>query len=569
MEIAYITLETLSPVIVTAPGSSQILTECSDAFSGMVLRGVLAEEYIKKHELRAFAHEDEGFQHYFFGGLRFIAAHLCVDGHRVAAIPLSIMKLKEEGKAVKKEKSLGLDIKPAKKKKKKKKKNGNGDAPAAPQQPAFGNPQKPIVDLLQEHSGAGYKSLKGTAWIDGDEQIHTATAKRSMEFHMSRSSDDERLGGHSQDGQVYTYEAIDKGQVFQGAVVGSHDLLQAFVDEFDTKSKPLYCRIGRSKYTQYGECLITISKPQALPDWSAEEETYILLDSPLIDAEMAIQAQDVIQRNIIDRLNEATGTEDFSVGKVFSMSQDIESFVGVWGMRRPRQRALAAGSVFELQKATPWSADDSRLLQELAYDGVGLRTEEGFGQLRLWQHTELAMAPEEKPAQAEPQQAAPMTITSQAVKRVAKQVLQQRIEEQVRMFAYDDAQQLHGRESLTHTLARLESWLGDRLQLAGKRGAFLNRLEAEKREGSPLERHLHTIRIQNQSLYDILTNGQQGMPYDTAARRKKLDDMVPPDLAELIGFTRDDDKLFYEYWLWLFRHGRKKSVQLQKEGREG
>ena len=42
MQISYVTIETSAPVVVTAPGSSQLLTASSESFSGTLLRGVLA-----------------------------------------------------------------------------------------------------------------------------------------------------------------------------------------------------------------------------------------------------------------------------------------------------------------------------------------------------------------------------------------------------------------------------------------------------------------------------------------------------------------------------------------------
>lgn len=65
MQISYVTIETLSPVVVTAPGSSQLLTASSESFSGTLLRGVLAGKYVSDHKLGTKAHEDENFIRYF------------------------------------------------------------------------------------------------------------------------------------------------------------------------------------------------------------------------------------------------------------------------------------------------------------------------------------------------------------------------------------------------------------------------------------------------------------------------------------------------------------------------
>lgn len=172
MQISYVTIETLSPVVVTAPGSSQLLTASSESFSGTLLRGVLAGKYVSDHNLGTKAHEDENFIRYFFSNLRFVTANPTADGKRAMVLPLSLMK----AKAV------------------------SGDT-------------KPILDLLSDQGQAGYKSLKGLSVVDGG-TIRPVSVKSSMAFHMSRSGDNERLSGHSQDGKVYTYESIDAGQFF-------------------------------------------------------------------------------------------------------------------------------------------------------------------------------------------------------------------------------------------------------------------------------------------------------------------------------------------------------------------
>ena len=35
---------------------------------------------------------------------------------------------------------------------------------------------------------------------------------------------------------------------------------------------------------------------------------------------------------------------------IYAQAEDIDNFVGVWGMRRPRETALSAGTVFAVRK---------------------------------------------------------------------------------------------------------------------------------------------------------------------------------------------------------------------------
>jgi hypothetical protein len=82
-----------------------ILTETADSFSGSVLRGTLANAYIKRKKLdRKTAHEDPDFWRFFFGGLRFVDANIVLrdanaaddaqPGIRSFVFPFSLTKEK-------------------------------------------------------------------------------------------------------------------------------------------------------------------------------------------------------------------------------------------------------------------------------------------------------------------------------------------------------------------------------------------------------------------------------------------------------------------------------------------
>lgn len=510
MQISYVTIETLSPVVVTAPGSSQLLTASSESFSGTLLRGVLAGKYVNDHNLGTKAHEDENFIRYFFSDLRFVTANPSVDGKRAMVLPLSLMK----AKAV------------------------SGDT-------------KPILDLLSDEGQAGYKSLKGLSVVDGG-KICPVSVKSSMTFHMSRSGDNERLSGHSQDGKVYTYESIDAGQTFQGAVIGDDDCLQSFFEDVGKKGKSFNCRIGRSKRTEYGNCCITFTQPQAIPNETLSETTCFVLDTPLLPTGgLAARADRVLQEEIIDVLNGESGSDTFTLGRVFSTHVAIENFVGIWQMRRPRTMALAAGTVFEIHKDGPWQDEDVQALTQLMYGGAGDRTEEGFGQLRRWKLQDLTIG-----GKSEKKAVEAIHIDSPEVKKRAAAILESRVKEQLRNFAYEDAAQLKGLEggAKTHLFARLESWL-DR--------DFRAELKAKAGKNETIGTHLRRLRLNGAPLYEIF-NGDKPAPYESADRKRTLDQLIPDELVNLIGFKDPKEAHFHEYWLWFFRHSRKRAVQVRK-----
>ena len=526
MDIAQITIKTLTPVVLTAPGSSTLLTSSSDSFSGTLLRGIFAGEYIQKHHLGHEAQEDKNFITYFFDKLRFLPANPAVQGKRSYVLPLSLMKAKK------------TDV------------------------------EKPLLDLLADTPAPGYKKLSGLAYVDDAGRIQSASVKRSMNFHMSRSSQQERLGGHSQDGKVYTYESLDAGQTFIGAILGDSQTLQALFDDLGHDGAPFTCRVGRSKHTAYGKCQLTFQKPQEIAWPELPQDVVLRLDSPLVPVtDPANQAEKVLTKEVAQRLNEMTGSPDFSVGQVFGAAQSIENFVRIWGMRRPYRKALAAGTVFALHKEGPWQDKDKQALFQLMYGGVGLLTEEGFGQLRLWQHGDLSLAA----SKTQETKIFAVPIQTKEVKDRVALILRKTLQEKLQALAYDDAQKLQGLsgKSKTHTFARLETFLGSRTDGKNKtptekKDAFLRHIQNDVAPKEPMENHLREIKLGHTSLYEFFTSSKT-MPYEAEEKKANLDKLLPQKLLQETGLNFTDDDYFYDYWLWLFRHGRKQAVQANKE----
>lgn len=520
MDISYVTIKTESPVVITAPGSSQILTQSDSILSGTVIRGMLAQRYIQETQCNRSAHDDADFRSFFFNDLRFVAANPLVNGKRAAVLPLSLMKDKKG---------------------------------------------TTIIDMMTDKPEAGFKSFKGLATIENGKLIK-ASVRHSMNFHMSRSAAQERIGGHSKDGQVYTYESIDAGQTFRGAVIGEADTLQRFWAAVGNKGKAYSQQLGRSKHSQYGLCRITIAKPVPLTEIVDTDQILLVLAAPLIPVQgMATQARDVLAQEIALVLNRKTGHTDvseFTIGKICSASQNIENFVGIWRMRAPGMRALAAGTIFELQKKSPWTEADKKVLRELLYLGCGLRCEEGFGQLRIWHKQKLTMGEVKQHSDS----VAPVAVQSVEVKATVSHILQQRIRERLSNYAYEDVQNMQGLEdkSRTHAFARMESALGKRGAYKNVQQNFLAWVNQAVEAKSPMENHLNDIRIHNVSLFDIF-HGQAAMPYETDERKQELKALSPDDLKKEIGFKENPDEQFYDYWLWVFRHGRKRAVAKNRE----
>lgn len=548
MELLRVTIKTLSHVVLTAMNNATVMTDSRDYISGSVLRGVLASRYILENNLGKTAHEDEIFKKLFFGNLRFVDAYPVKMSKRSFVVPLSLQK----GKIAEK--------------------NDAGE--------------EFLLDVMQQSPKAGYKGMKGFA-IATANRIDSVSVRKQIKLHMSRASETERLSGRSLDGSIYNYESIEAGQSFEGHIIGEKEALELLINKLNLKeigvekeSNQFDCRIGRSKFTEYGHCQISISEPQTIEtEIASGNRIYLRLETPWIPTLRATMFSNE-KGNMLKKLtviNPVTAvfnafvkdiTEKLSLGnntvkvvKVIAKPETISNFVGVWGMKRPEQQALMAGSIFALYKNTPWNNEELQKLQDLLYQGQGMRTEEGFGQLRIWTVEKPVLKTAEDVLPERP------IIFTQLAKDIAGNILKRNIMTQIRLKALEDVKRLTGNvANANHSFARLESLLGERKNLQKAKERFQSKLNGELRERSALATHLQNLRLGGTELKKYLCpedNKPIIMPYTTL----KFEEEFPDELKKLandIGFVPpkfDDGSLFYEYWLWFFRHGRKLAIK--------
>lgn len=514
-----IELRTLSPVVLSTRGFAGLMTETQKSFSGTVLRGVFAKAYIEAHGLGRAAHEDEGFSRLFFGGVRFVAALPAdAEGERSFVLPASLQRPKKGTEADK---------------------------------------DTHIHDLLKdEREAVGYKSFKGLGVAKGN-TIYRLEPKTSIRLHMSRSGEKERLLGSSLDGKMYNYEAIDEGQLFVGYAIGEEADLKALLAL--TEGGRLLARIGRSKYTQYGACELHLSEPEPIENVTAKGDTILLrLDTPLISAHASSAAR--MLEELPEELEASTGQADeFSLGRVYASPWEGDSFVGIWGMQSPEATGLAAGSVFELKKKSAWDEKSLAALTSLCCGGVGARTYEGFGQLRIWPREAFSVGEKKKPVPIAKKKAIPQAVAAQV-----KAILSARLREQLGILAGDDVQGMGRLSGRTHSFSRLYNMLED-ARRQGDMGAMARAVGSEK-QSTPLGDALRNILIGGMGLGNALKD------VSVTPAGSRLSGCFTDDVKGLmsrLGLKEGDvlspGERYYEYWHAALRLARKKSVTDKEE----
>ena len=327
--------------------------------------------------------EDEAFRHAFLdGGLRFLTAYPEADDpeesdkppQRMIPIPHSIRKFKDDER---------------------------------------------LVDFVEQSPGRKpTKRLDSSYARISEESLETQAVKTELNYHHARAKNrriGRALGAEDPNGgALFTYEAIEAGQSFQGAVLGSEDDLK----HLQTWLQGGQIRIGRSRSAQYGEAKFEWldDAPQELNgrvEWDgfveqqssgtpdSDNRLIITTLSPLLTVndyghpEARFPESELA--NVLD-----LDTSELKLSCSYTRTEVIGGYNSHLRLPRPQWPAIAPGSVFVFKIEKP--LDPKRLLQ-LEYNGLGLRKGEGYGRiavnrqgnLQLWEETQLD-DPESQPS---------------------------------------------------------------------------------------------------------------------------------------------------------------------------
>ena len=359
---------TAPAIIPVADGDPNTVVTRQDV-PGSNIWGAAAWHYLSQPDHTS---EDETFRHAFLdGGLRFLTAYPEADDseasnkipQRLIPIPHSIRKFKEDER---------------------------------------------LVDFveLEQLTDMPTKRLDQRYARISEGRLGTQAVKTELNYHHARAKDRRKgraLGAEAAEaadrGAFFTYEAIQAGQSFQGAVIGSENDLK----NLQSWLQGGQIRIGRSRSAQYGEAEFEWidDAPQALNErveWNGFDEQ----PSDVFDSD---------KRLIITTLSPLLTVNDYGHPEArfpegeLAQALDMETselklcssytrteVIGGYNshLRLPRQQwpAIAPGSVFVLEAEKPL---DQKHLLRLEHDGLGLRKGEGFGRIAVNRQDSLGL----------------------------------------------------------------------------------------------------------------------------------------------------------------------------------
>lgn len=368
-------------VIPTADGDPNTVVTRQNV-PGSHLWGIAAWNYL--HQSGHTSKDPDFCRLFLKGELRFLTAYpeALDDGSKIRLVPIphSIRKFKEE-RNFKKEDEILVDLVESLSKAQEEK------------------PKK----RLNSHYGRLASGI-----------LKTHTIKTERNYHHARAKDRSKgraLGAGTRDGGAFfTYEAIQKEQTFQGAVLGSEaDLMKL---KKWLKGRDLI-RLGRSRSAQYStakfEWFGDVTELNELTEWNGFDESeappnlgnllIITTMSPMLSVNTAGHPEACFPKC---ELAETLGlnTSDLKLLRSYTRTELVSGYHT--HLRLPKQQwpAIAAGSVFifdipAVSEEEACSLREERLLQ-LEHEGLGLRKGEGYGRIAAnRQDSDLTGTPEE------------------------------------------------------------------------------------------------------------------------------------------------------------------------------
>jgi len=326
-------IKTKSPVLISTQGGDQNVVNTCDYIPATTIRGIFASQLIKKLGISQKAHENNLFNEVILSGKVLIKPAFPIkDDFSLHPAPLNIRKVKGES-------------------------------------------DKTLLNVFREPpEGRKTKALNGFIALDnGNACLYRP--EKVMFFHNARS----RLEGRSTGESIFYYEAISKDEEFYGEMYGPEGLL---IDLRNCMGSCFNAEIGRSKTSQYGEIVFEFLKMKQVEKKNINGKTFVISAQTPILLYNDYGFSDPTVEGLKNYLKQYFGNGFKITNFLFKLAR-VENYIGVWGSKTSKELALGEGSVFEIEFQDDLNDTKLSLIKNMELRGIGERTKEGFGQVRI------------------------------------------------------------------------------------------------------------------------------------------------------------------------------------------
>jgi len=400
-------ITTLSPIVLAKEIGEQNTINTEKYIPSTTIRGLFANNFIKKFDLGRNAHENENFYNLFLKNeIIFTSAY-----------PFKKNKTYYPALYLHKEK---------------------------------GKDSAPIYNILEKKSdNKKTKPLKKMIYYSNDKSSGYAhDVSTTFYFHNAR----DREKGHSIGEEIFYYESINEGEEFEGSIIGDEGYLEEIKRIYGEKFTSF---IGRSKSAQYGLVNIEFGNLEDIDNLEdVEYEFIIVATSPILlynewgFSDISIKALENYLKKHFDC--------DIAIEKIIARTEYVENFVGIWGMKNTRELDYSPGSAFKI-KIIDGCNDLKEKLHSLSIYGFGEKTELGFGRVKVYYSLEESYKIDYDDSDKNEE------VTPQYSKSILEKILKQKTEEILKFKAFEKADEFSKRKYIlnisNNLIGRLEGML--------------------------------------------------------------------------------------------------------------
>lgn len=496
-------ITTKAPLVISAKHGDMNMTATEKYIPGGTVLGILAGRFIEKKELTDDAHENEDFYNWFLlGNLKITNAYIYTKNDEDNEfinfpVPVSIQK---------------------------------------------GKYKKTIVDLLYFDASDIQTQAINTFCVLDENTLYTKDVKTSLNFHHAR----DRIKGIPEPGKIFNYESIMPGQIFEGEIQGNKNDLQSFSSICE---KSWTAHAGRSKNTQYGEIEFKILSDTPAPveqaDITGNEVSLTLLSDTIIYNEFGYSITD--KKEFGEYLSNMV--KGIKITKAFVKKGDVETFTGIWGLKKPSETCFLAGSVFLLDI----SEVDKNDLKKLRETGIGERTHEGYGMCKLSLQTEDELTQNES-QDKQVEFPKPESTLPKQTKEILVKIIKNYITGQAQLTAFEEQAGFETASLIPNSLAgKLQAMTKDK----GKDG-FANSIEKLKKTA---QNNLANCHNKKKTLFDFIKDKkdlvESIMGFARSTQVKDLCAEVDYNPAEDSNFEKSLYKLYFTTFFSMMRKRKK------------
>lgn len=318
-----------------AKTNMQIDTQDSmDYISGSAIRGAYICKYIRKNNIEDI-NKGEHKEKLLAGGIKFLNAYPVYNGSRSIPLPKAYFAPKEKIKTF--------------------------------------EDRIDIVLGLDKKLPQGYERIRSCEFVykEGNKFIKINVEKISN-LHINKKGEKNKL---------FRYEAIKKGQVFEG-IIKIED--EDYVEEVVNLLKDEIIYVGGSKGTGYGKCVVEDIRvldenpeAQIFQVEENKEHIYIIALSDIIYKDELGVYRTKIDVNL---LKKELNIEDVEFIDSSIETKNITNFNNKWNARTPNIVSIKAGSIFKFRVENDLKIE--RIMQ-LMDKGIGERKVEGYGRVAI------------------------------------------------------------------------------------------------------------------------------------------------------------------------------------------